>query len=82
MTELGVYILGAAALAILAAAGIALEQAVSLVDAVVASGAAYLAQSFAHAFRERPEWLWAGLLNLFFALGGFVLWAHGVWHLL
>lgn len=44
MTELGVYILGATALAILAAAGIATGNHFVLACAIIASGAAYIGQ--------------------------------------
>ncbi len=44
MSELGIYILGATALAILAAAGIASGESAVVAFAVFAAGAAYLAQ--------------------------------------
>lgn len=44
MTELGVYILGATALAILAAAGIATGNHAVVAFAVLSSGAVYVAQ--------------------------------------
>jgi hypothetical protein len=80
MTELGVYILGATALAILAAAGIVLDGDV-LVCAVIASGAAYLSQNGAHAHQILGA-LWALVLSIGAMIIAFGAWAYGVWLLL
>ena len=81
MTELGVYILGAVALAILAAAGIAAGDHVVVACAVTASGAAYLSQLGAFGtVSGGPQW--SVLLNgvaMVIALGA---WAAGAFLLL
>ncbi|MBL8578093.1 MAG: hypothetical protein JNK47_12770 [Mesorhizobium sp.] len=78
MTELGIYILGAMALAILAAAGVAVGNSTVLVSAVVASAASYLAQiAYFHGTRSRL----AAIANTLFILIAFGAWLYGVWHL-
>lgn len=83
MTELGVYILGATALAILAAAGIHAGNATVISAAVVASGAAYLSQVFAayHSLSVEPSPV-ARIMNGIFMLIAFGAWATGIFNLL
>jgi hypothetical protein len=81
MTELGVYILGATALAILAAAGIVSVTGGNgvLLCAVVASGAAYVSQfGAASAVVDPSTKVWPAIA--FTAMGiSFLAWAYGVW---
>lgn len=92
--EIGVYVLGATALAILAAAGITLENETALFCAVVASGAAYLAQMLNELasryiagpdqdgmYRSNPPAFVfpVAALSMFIALGS---WAVGVFNLI
>jgi hypothetical protein len=77
MTELGAYILGAAALVILAWAGAAAGNSTVLLCAVIASGAAYVSQfGAAHAVVHTRPWSYAlGFGGLVVALGA---WGFGV----
>lgn len=85
--EIGVYVLGATALAILASAGITMSNETALFCAVVASGAAYLAQML-NELAERhiaaqtnpPVFVFpVAALSMFIALGS---WAVGVFNLI
>lgn len=80
MTELGVYILGATALAILAATGIASGDYGVMVAVTIAAGASYLSQICAAMWTEEP----ASILrsgNVFFMAIAFASWAFGVYAL-
>lgn len=77
MTELGVYILGATALAILTAAGFAAEDNIVLFCAVVASGFAYLAQLGANHTAETGKMGWSVWLNAVAMFIALVAWACG-----
>ena len=79
-TELGVYILGATALAILAAAGISTGDYQVMVAVTVAAGAAYLSQICAAMWVEDPQSvLRSG--NVIFMLVAFASWAFGAYAL-
>lgn len=80
MTELGVYILGATALAILAAAGIATGNHSVITCAVVSSGAAYLGQLGADG-TVRDGRRWTVALNAVGLLAAVIAWALGVLYL-
>ena len=83
MTELGVYILGAAALVILAWAGATAGDSTVMLCAVIASGAAYVSQfgvastmAGAHApLGPRASFI-VNFVGLLVTLGA---WAYGVW---
>lgn len=81
MTELGVYILGATALAILAAAGINAGNGTVILAATVSSGAAYLSQLGAAYATMRPSGV-ATTINGVFMLVALGAWAFGVFNLL
>lgn len=81
MTELGVYILGATALAILAAAGINTGNSTVILAAVVSSGAAYLSQLGAAYAAIKPSGV-ATTINGVFMLLALAAWAFGVFNLL
>lgn len=77
MTELGVYILGAVALCILAAAGIAVGNPTAVLCAVLSSGAAYLSQlgaalTVAGVGGKAPQWLNGAMMLMSFAA-----WVYG-----
>ena len=78
--ELGVYILGATALAILAAAGISTGDYQVMVAACVAAGAAYLSQICAAMWIESPSSILrsGNALFMFIAFGS---WAYGAFAL-
>jgi len=82
MTELGVYILGATALAILAAAGFAVEDSRVLFCAVIASGFAYLSQVGANHTAETGKMGWSVWLNAGAMLVALGAWAYGALQLL
>lgn len=82
MTELGVYILGAVALAILAAAGIATGNHLVATCAVISSGAAYLSQIGAFNTVHSPGGRWSVAINATFMLVALGAWAYGVFNLL
>ena len=82
MTELGVYILGATALAILAASGIALGNGAAILAAVVASGFAYLSQIGANQTAETGEMGWGVWLNAVAMLVSLGAWLYGAVQLL
>lgn len=78
--ELGVYILGATALAILAAIGISTGDYQVMVAVTVAACASYLSQICAAMWIEQP----ASILrsgNVFFMFIAFASWAFGVYAL-
>lgn len=77
MTELGVYILGATALAILAAAGITAGNHAALECAVVASGSAYLSQLGAAFTVNGTGGRWSVAVNAAFMLAALAAWAYG-----
>lgn len=77
MTELGVYILGATALAILAAAGIAFQDGSIIFCAVIASGFAYLSQLGANHTAETGQVGWSVWLNAGAMLVALGAWAYG-----
>lgn len=77
MTELGVYILGATALAILAAAGLVLGNNLAVTMACVSSGAAYLSQVGAATYVISPS-KFARFINATFMLVALAAWAVGV----
>lgn len=81
MTELGVYILGATALAILAAAGVATNDGAVIFAAVLASGLAYLSQIGA-AHTVSGGKVWSAWLNGLAMLGALVAWLCGAFALL
>ena len=77
MTELGVYILGAAALVILAWAGATAGDSTVMLCAVIASGAAYVSQFGAASAVVNPSTKLAAIA--FTAMGiAFLAWAYGV----
>lgn len=82
MTELGVYILGATALVILAAAGIALGNGQIILAAVVASGFAYLSQIGANHTAETGGMGWSVWLNAAAMLVALGAWLYGAVQLL
>lgn len=83
MTELGVYILGAVALVLLGAAGIATGDRVVIICAVGASGAAYLGQLAAlSASVNATSARWSIILNAGFLLVALAAWAFGAFNLL
>lgn len=77
MTELGVYILGAVALVILAAAGIAAGNSAVVLCAVISSGAAYVSQLGA-AMGVLHRTTFAVVTNAAFMLIALGVWAYGV----
>lgn len=82
MTELGVYILGAMALGILAAAGISAGNQTVILCAVVSSGAAYLSQlGAAHTVAKGPNGL-SVIINAVFMLIALAAWAYGAFLLI
>lgn len=82
MTELGIYILGAAALCILAAAGIHAGNGTVVFWAVLASGAAYISQSAADIHNRDETRQWALALNAIALLVSIGSWLMGVLFLL
>jgi hypothetical protein len=81
MTELGVYILGATALALLGATGLVEGNHVAATSAVVASGSAYLSQIGAANTAEGAG-IASRWINAIFMIGALGSWAFGVWSLL
>ncbi len=79
--ELGVYILGATALVILAAAGVAMGKDHVITAAVLASGAAYVSQLCGAIFVANGGRA-AHMANGVFMLAAFGAWAFGVYALL
>lgn len=75
--EIGVYILGAAALIILAAAGIATGSDAVLTCAVLAAGAAYVSQLGGALYLQTQQLLWA-TVNLFAMTVALVVWLIGL----
>jgi hypothetical protein len=82
MTELGVYILGATALAILAAAGIAMQDNTIIFAAVIASGFAYLSQLGANHTATTGKMGWSVWLNAVAMLVALAAWAYGALQIL
>lgn len=80
-TELGVYILGAVALAVLTAAGITAGSNHVVLCAVLSSGFAYAAQFFA-AWVARSGAGFAYALNAIFLAAALLAWCAGVLALL
>lgn len=82
MTELGVYILGATALAILAAAGIALQDGSIIFAAVLSSGFAYLSQLGANHTATTGKMGWSVWLNGIAMLVALGAWLYGALQIL
>lgn len=75
MTELGVYILGAVALCLLAAAGIAFDTYNVVLCAVVSAGAAYATQ--VAAVWRSLGFAWAAAVNLAGFAVALLAWTYG-----
>lgn len=75
--ELGVYILGATALVILAAAGLWTGDRVVVGAAILSSGCAYVSQ-LGGAFYIMTEEGWARTLNIVFGVAAQLAWIGGL----
>lgn len=76
--EIGVYILGATALALLASAGISFENKATVVASIAAAGAAYISQLATTHSYQKPSWP-AAIISLTAMAASLSSWAYGLY---